>query len=364
MKSFKLISICAAAGLLLTGCGSFTDNTTDTSELEYDSFETVMGEFDELPSLELDNLALSEDITVNRPQRLVGMTLAYRLPDGEAAKKLAGAFFPDKCFEIKEAAALSDYLVREDTGKGGMLSLEGYGFFGYAASGRDFKPQYDPEGKVFLNSRRTALSLKLNDGELSLDKALSLAQQTADKYTEALGMAPLVPTIAKYNSSGFMIRFSPDLAGWLLPDQPVATDGSVNPEMIKSALHQEYRSCVASAEQAGMFAGSGCIFCKEEKAFDKMVTLSSALRFLDVSIASGMDCTIRQISLVQILTSRGTEVQDASELSDSELRAELEGGYETSPAWQFNLTNDSKEYIAYIDCLTGEFAFGQLMAGA
>ena len=363
MKRVSIISICSAV-MLLAGCSKPTDNTADTSELEYATFETVMAELDELPSLELDNIALSEGITVNRPQRLVSMTLANRLPDAGAAKRLADAFLPGNSFVINEASTLSEYFIREDLGRGGLFSLEGYGFFGYAASGRDFQPQYDSEGKVFLNAGRENTALSLSNGELTLDKALSLAQQTADKYTGALGMAPLVPTIAKYNSSGFVIRFSPDLDGWLLPDQPVAANEAVNPEMIKSALHREYRSCVASTELAGMFAGAGCIYCREEKAVDKMVTLSSALRFLDVSIASGMDCTIRQISLVQILTSRGTEVQDASELSDSELRAELEGGYATSPAWQFNITDSSREYIAYIDCLTGEFSFGQLMKGA
>ncbi len=361
MKKSKLISALTAAALLLAGCGSQTD-TTDG--LEYDTFENVMAETDSLPEVQLKNITLAEGITVNRPERLVSMTLANRLPNAGDAKKLADAFFPGNSFKINETAALPEYFIREDIGSGGMLSLEGYGFFGYAESAQDFQPQYDPEGKVFLNATTAELSLALTDGELTLERAVSLAQQTAAKYTEALGMAPLVPMIAKYNSSGFMIRFSPDLEGWLLPCQPVAVEGAVNPEMIRSALHREYRSCVASAERAGMFAGAGCICIQGEKPLDKTVTLSSALRYLDGSLAEGMKCTVRQISLVQLSTAREADVQDASKLSDKELRTKLEGSYETSPAWQFTLTDSTREYIAYIDCQTGEFAFGQLMTGA
>ena len=361
-KALLILSLCLGAAL--AGCSGNTDNTTDTGGLEYDTFENAMTELDDIPSVQLKNITMDEGITVNRPQRLAALTLANRLPDAGTAKRLADAFVPGNSFKINDAAALSECLIREDIGRGGMLSLEGYGFFGYGASGRDFQPQYDPEGKVFLNAKKENTALTLRDGELTLDRAVSLARETAAKYTDALGMEPLVPMIAKYNSSGFMIRFSPSLNGWLLPCQPVAKESSVNPEMLISAVHHEYRSCVASAARAGMFAGDGCIYIQTEKPIDKMVTLSSALRYLDDSLAEGMHCTVRQISLVQISTSRIGEVLDASKLSEAEFRAGLEGGYETSPAWQFSLTDSSREYIAYIDCQSGEFAFGQLMTGA
>ena len=361
-KALLILSLCLGAAL--AGCSSNTENTTDTGGLEYDTFENAMTELEGLSDVRLEKLTLAEGITVNRPQQLVGMTLANRLPDAGTAKRLADAFVPGNSFKINDAAALSEYLIREDIGRGGMLSLEGYGFFGYGASGQDFQPQYDPEGKVFLNAAGEKTSLALKDGKLTLDRAVSLARETAAKYTDALGMEPLVPMIAKYNSSGFMIRFSPSLNGWLLPCQPVSAESSVNLEMLKSAVHHEYRSCVASAERAGMFSGDGCIYIQAEKPIEKTVTLSSALLYLDDSLAEWMHCTVRQISLVQISTSRGGNVQDASKLSEEELRAGLEGGYETSPAWQFSLTDSSREYIAYIDCQSGEFAFGQLMTGA
>ncbi|MBR1764964.1 MAG: hypothetical protein IJ746_06170 [Ruminococcus sp.] len=363
MKRIKaILPLCAV--LLLAGCGSSGDSAATSGQLEYDTFENVMAELDDLSAVGLENITLAEGIMVNRPERLVTMTIANRLPDEAAAGRLAEAFFPNSGFKAKEASALSDYLLREDTAGGGMISLEGYGFFGFAYSERDWLPQYDQEGKVFLNADRDSLSLKLRGGELDLDRALDLAREAADKYAEALGMEPLVPTIAKYNSSGFMIRFAHSLGGWLLPDQPIETNGSENTEMIRAATHHEVRCCVASTERAGMFAGDGCICCQSEAEQDRMVTLSSALRYLDENLSIYMGCTVRQISLVQLSTARSTEVQDASSFSDAELRAKLEGGSDTSPAWQFNITDDRGEYIAFIDCLTGEFAFGRLMTGA
>ena len=236
-----LALLCAA--VMLAACGCSGDGGATSGELEYDTFENVMAETDDLSKIVLENITLTQGITVNKPQRLVSMTIANKLPDKAAAKRLADAYFPDNSFTVKEPAALSDFLLREDTADGGMISLEGYGFFGFAYSDRDWQPQYDHEGKIFLNARRDSMSLKLCDGELDLDKALILARETADKYSDALGMERLVPTIAKYNSSGYMIRFAHSLGGWLLPDQPLASYDSENSEMIKSALQHEVRCC-------------------------------------------------------------------------------------------------------------------------
>jgi hypothetical protein len=98
--------------------------------------------------------------------------------------------------------------------------------------------------------------------------------------------------------------------------------------------------------------------------FDKLASLSSAMRFLDSYLAPYMKLLIDDISVIQMDKDHGPRTLSKEESEKYDYNTVY--SKETHPCWQFimhtdRLTKDS--YAALIDCTTGELSFAPITFG-
>ena len=352
--------------LMLCSCSFFSDRSDESENFEFDTFENVKEGFDDIYTLQLKNVKLAEGMKINKPEKLIGMHIEHPKVNAEKVDELADHFFPDDKLCTTDIKSRSDYYIRETFSNGGQFIYSGYGYFSMAFSEADMQPIWDHTGKAFLNSKYDDAELSLKDGRLKMSRAVELAKVLVNEYTDILEIEEYIPTIVNYNKFGFDIKFSPTFGGWQLPEQSTDYDyNAENGEMLRNNMGSQVRCCVASSKRAGLINDMGYMTSKEIKKYDKMITLASALEYLDKELAPYINSEIMQISLVQLNTARTTE-KDESMINEntSDTVIEQYAGYDTSPAYQFNIiTSRGEEFIIYIDCITGETALGRLMSG-
>lgn len=325
----------------------------------YDTIGNIKDEYNDIFSQNYSSISLAKGLKINVPETAMSAKVHECEADKELAHNLINNFAENKGFKILDDEIC---LINEEI-NGEIMYLDKSGGFTWYRDTRSIDILNDEENNYFyLTSDYDDIEIKLEDGNLKLSQAVRLADKLVSDYCEIIGADTFVPVSAKCSNKGFIIYFTDNLDGYMVPDCYVESGGSnVNSKMFSGAFKQCFVTVTSCDSADGITDQTGCAHVQNYiNEYSEIITLKSAINFLDVNMAEKMKCKIVGINLVQVNTAREKNKVSLDDIDPATVFGE--SNYNSSPCWQFIMLSDDdtqSRYYALIDCITGEFAFGK-----
>lgn len=368
------------AVMLLTGCAKGydplkkndkNDNVTIDGELKYCNLEEVKEQRSGITNESYNHLTVPNNLTVSIPNSICNLKIHEDELDMDTAKKLFDEFANEKMsFSISEDNNFPALQTSFDS-HGQYFRTYKYGGFSYYTNENTLnrlRVQENEKKYCYFNSSDNNKTIKLASGTITLEEAKTISQKFVDKYCETIGVPPYTPSYYDYSDSlnGIIIYYNDNLDGYGVVDYAINDSTNVpliNKDMFVGNYPQAY-SIIYDTDEVEFFVditgGSKVTERNDEK--DKMVSLISALHFVDKNLADYFDCSVLNISLVQC---RDKEKSDPFDLYMSQEEYEdYAEDYQTYPCWQIILSDikiPQNRYVALINCSSGEFGFARIM---
>ena len=366
MKRSFIVSILLFS-LMLTGCAKNVEPLNKpgkdkeiafNKDFSYSTISEIITESDDIYNEDYNSISIAKGIRIKLPSSVVSMKIHECEANEELAQKLIDRFGNDLSTINDDGICL---INQNKNGEGLYLDKSGT-FIWYKNANVVDVINNSKENKIDLTYDYDDITISFNDGDIKLSHAVDLAKDIIADYCNIIGVDAYVPISARYCESGIVVFFTDSLNGYTVPDCYIGSDkGNVNSEMFSGVMKQCYVTITSCNGVTGISDQTGCAHVEQTtKEYNKIISLRSALMFLDNNISDRMKCKITGISMVQVHNARN-KVKISS--SDVDLEKVFgESNYETSPCWEFKMVSEGEgggNYIALINCITGEFAFGK-----
>ncbi|SDB53244.1 hypothetical protein SAMN02910317_02730 [Ruminococcaceae bacterium FB2012] len=375
MKTKRILTL-LCAGVMLAGCAGTPDagSAENGDGLGYITLAELPEDIEAAKSASYKTFILDEHIWVNIPEKISEMNIKGRKPDAELAQKFIDHYgLTDKIKGGFDTDPHSEYLVyyREGGESADLLFyISKLCSFNYCTE----KLKAPDPGAAAAAKTRRLYTDRLTDGDtLTIDgrvvnaKAL-IAQATEyiNDFAAVVGAYENVPMYIDYGDYDTWVYFTRIEHGYYQPfcEADISDDyDKIDPKQEDFIVSGEqcrvlYRS---SDKPAGIYESAwqtSAEYIGEE--CDKMISLSSALKYLDDSLAEYLECDMDNISIIQLKKDHTMrEVSDIGELDFNSMELDID----THHYWQFVMHSKGCEddrYAALIDCTTGKFSFSKI----
>ena len=345
--------------ILLTGCAKgyspVTKENNNTKveisgDFSYCRLDELEQDFENAKSGKYDKLKLDSGLKINIPDELCSYNVIEEGASRELGEKLIDEYgFSNLCTVSDDDESV--FLVNYSAAK--QITLRKDGLFACYFSYDDIAENND-----LVYFRNVVLDKDTN-------AILNTAQSFMDSYSTLINSVSLTPLYLNNSNGVSQVFFSRDINGYFQPCYLVNhTDkGAINTDLFYGVWIQGEIIVTTDGTVSAFTDYSGKMQIKSvNETYDEMVSASSAISFVDKSIADNMECRVDDISLVQMRQFSENErtQKDIKELDQSDNDSE----YVTHPYWQVMMTStksDGKRYVALVDCITGEFAFTSIL---
>lgn len=353
-KTIILLSV-----LFLAGCAKgFTPVTNENNntkvevngEFSYCKLDELEQDFENAKSEKYDKLKLDSGLKINIPNELCSYNIIEEGASRELGEKLIDEYgFSDLCTVSDDDESF--FLVNYSAAK--QITLRKDGLFACYFSYDDITENND---LVYFRN-------------VNIDKdtsaILKTAQSFMDGYSSLIDSVSLTPLFLNNSNGASQIFFSRDINGYFQPCYLVndIDKGAINTDLFYGVWIQGEIVVSADGTVSAFTDNSGKMQIKSvNENYNEMISASSAISFVDKSIADNMECKVDDVSLVQVRQYSENErtPKDIKELDQGNNDSE----YVIHPYWQVMMTSiksNDKRYVALVDCITGEFAFTSIL---
>ena len=354
----KRILILASA-LLLTGCAKgyspVTKENNNTKveisgDFSYCRLDELEQDFENVKSGKYDKLKLDSGLKINIPNELCSYNVIEEGASRELGKKLIDEYgFTDLCTVSDDDESV--FLVNYSAAK--QITLRKDGLFACHFS-------YDE-----ITENNDLVYFRNVNIDKDTSAILKTAQSFMDGYSSLIDSVSLIPLYLNNSNGASQIFFSRDINGFFQPCYLVndIDKGAINTDLFYGVWIQGEIVVSDDGTVSSFTDNNGKTEIKSvNEIYDEIISASSAISFVDKSIADNMECKVDDVSLVQMRQYSENEraPKDIKELDQSNNDSE----YVMHPYWQVMMTSiktNDKRYVALVDCITGEFAFTSII---
>lgn len=363
--------------MVLTSCEEVIDPENSRTEeipgfigtMEYADISEIKNNIDSALDQDFTHLKADKELNISIPDKVSRLTLTYHNDFFQYEEKLTELLMSDhKPFKM--------ITTDEHLGSHGIMKSidSNTEFFKFDDRGfMIWEKEY--AAKCHLSNGETKAILSpdsdeeycLKDGKMKASDAVKYAQELGDKYMAVIGKEGLAPryVILREYSEGINYyevemreKSEYGLIGSFFSafcdaDTNIET-GSIKEKVNSTPFGYIINVCTHNGAE-GILKNESEYHIKEANDNDpQVISLKSALRYIDDNIGESINCSIVNIQYENT-------IYQCKNRKDNENGIEISNDYYTEPFWVIDLYDENTRtfYIAAIDCLTGEFLLGK-----
>jgi len=371
-----LINLVLITAVAISGLCSCSNNASDNSgnDLDYITLSELPNNIEVAKSAKYDSLSLDEHIKINIPEKISEMNIKGKKPDLEIAQKLVDHYGLSDKITVKDnpdphSEMLIQYREGDEDSSDLIFNLSklcGLNYHTEKIKASDpVAAANEPKKRIYVDSLKEDDTFTI-DGKTVYAKALiSQASDFINDFASTIGAAENVPVYIDYSEYDSRVYFTRKEHGYYQPfcTAKISSYKDVAPE--QEAFIVSGEQCRVLYRSAGKPSGlyehgwqTTADFIGKE--YDKMVSLTYALNYVDDKLADNLKCNVDHICIIQLKKDR--TIREVSGIEELDFNA-MQLDFDTHPYWQFvmhSTRNEAERFAALIDCTTGEFYFSKI----
>lgn len=335
------------------------------SEFEYITLSELPGDIETAKSGSYQTFRIGNHINVNIPEKISELHIKGEPVTEELIEELTehyGVVNKDQISVDKDPHAENYIDYRTDTsqftiGKIGCIScfphIDVY--------------KHDTESKylrktVFFNSAEKGLTVTYNGIIHSVSELAERSKAAINEFQAQINGFECIPVKFYYENQRAVVSCARIVRGYYRPFCAASID--------LERITPETEDFVGMDAPCRVFFQDGTEpigFCDDWwetsaeyiTGYDKMISMTSALKYLDKQLAQYIDLDMDHACIVQLQKDHEVRLMDEEEFYNQDFTKQILD-LETHPFWQFIFHSQYSEddrYIAIIDCITGKFSF-------
>ena len=357
--------------IMALSVGSCAGDESSSSEagavsgFEYITLAELPGDIETARSGSYQTFKVGVHINVNIPERISELHIKGKPVTEELIEKLTehyGVVNMDQITVDKDPHAENYIDHRTDTsqfiiGKIGCISC----FPHIEASDHDTKGTYQRK-TVFFDSAENGMTVTYNGIEHSVSELAERSKAAINGFEAQINGFECIPVKFYYDNQRAVVSCARIVKGYYRP----FCSASIDIEKITP----ETEDFVGMDAPCRVFFQDGAEpigFCDDwwetsaeyTAGYDRMISMTSALKYLDKQLAEYMDLDMDHACIVQLQKNHEVRLLNEEEFYKQDFTKQILD-LETHPFWQFifhSKYSENDRYIAVIDCITGKFSF-------
>lgn len=377
MNKKNILSVLTAAAITLgiSGCSnneSSGDNSAYNSEFEYVTLAELPADIEAATKGSYKTFKVGDHISVNIPEKISEMHITGTSPSVELAQKIIDHY------------GLTNYATAKDDNDPHQRSLVNYdeektslyidksGYLNYFSGlerkqfDQETDESYEDSGDsktVYIDKRTDGQKIKCYGHELVLNELKKNAETAINDFQSVIGGFKCVPVYVSYDNYWSVVHCARVVNGYYRPFCEV----SINLENITPdaedfvGIHLMTKVFFQNnSDPVGVYDGwweTSAEYIGEE--YEKMISMTSALKYLDSELAKYLDLDMDHACLIQLQKDHTVKMVEAGDYENEDFYNQYVN-LDTHPFWQFlfhSQRSEDERYIAIIDCITGKFSF-------